>query len=70
MNTEPTNSTFEEGDGRLEGEGTTNGGLTTKEAAGLEPLPNDEFIEESADVDSNTLGGTEETGGEAVVREQ
>ncbi len=70
MNTEPTNSKFDEGDGRLEGEGTTNGGLTTSEAAGIEPMPDDEFIEESADVESNTLGGTQETGGEAVIEEQ
>ena len=70
MNTESTNPKFEEGEGRLEGEGTDNGGLNTKEAAGLEPLPDDEFIEESADIDSNTLGGTEETGGEAVFEEQ
>ncbi len=70
MQTEPTNSNFDEGEGRLAGEGTTNGGLTTEEAAGMEPLPDDEFIEESAEVESNTLGGTEETGGEAVVEEQ
>ena len=70
MDTASTNNRIDEGDGRLEGEGTNNGGLTTKEAAGIEPLPNDEFTEEAADVESNTLGGTEETGGEAVFEEQ
>ena len=70
MNTESTNSNFSAGDGRLEGEGTENGGLTTREAAGLDSPPDDEFIEESANVESNTLGGTEETGGEAVTDEQ
>ena len=49
------------GGGRVEGEGTTNGGLTTEQMAGMQPLPN-ESDEDSADIESNTLGGTSETG--------
>ena len=47
------------GKGRVEGEGTTNGGLTIEQMAGLQPLPNQE---DSADIESNTLGGTADTG--------
>ncbi|GAB3640661.1 hypothetical protein GCM10027423_12970 [Spirosoma arcticum] len=48
------------GRGRVEGEGTTNGGLTTEQMAGLEPIAEDE--EDSATIESNTLGGTADTG--------
>lgn len=47
------------GGGRVEGEETTNGGLTTGQMAGMEPLPDEE---DSADIDSNTLGGTLDSG--------
>lgn len=47
------------GGGRVEGEGTKNGGLTMEQMAGMQPLPNQE---DSADIESNTLGGTSDTG--------
>ena len=47
------------GGGRVEGEGTTNGGLTTEQLAGMEPISSEE---DSADIESNTLGGTSGTG--------
>ena len=52
------------GGGRVEGEGTTNGGLTTEQMAGLQPLPNDEDSADHATdrIESNTLGGTAGTG--------
>ncbi len=46
------------GGGRVEGEDTTNGGLTTGQMAGMEPIPE----EDSADIESNTLGGTSDSG--------
>lgn len=49
------------GGGRVEGEGTTNGGMTTEQMGGLEPLDN-ETDEDNADIDSNTLGGTSDSG--------
>lgn len=50
--------------GRVEGEGTTNGGLTTEQMAGMQPLPNQEDSADRATdrVESNTLGGTSDTG--------
>ena len=52
------------GGGRVEGEGTTNGGLTTEQMAGLQPLPNEEDSTDRATdrIESNTLGGTADTG--------
>lgn len=52
------------GGGRVEGEGTTNGGLTTEQMAGMQPLPNQEDSADRATdrVESNTLGGTSDTG--------
>ncbi|CCH51418.1 hypothetical protein BN8_00341 [Fibrisoma limi BUZ 3] len=47
------------GGGRVEGEGTFNGGMTTEQMAGMEPLPNED---DNADIESNTLGGTSDTG--------
>lgn len=52
------------GGGRVEGEETTNGryagaGLTTGQMAGMEPLLNET---DSADIESNTLGGTSDSG--------
>jgi len=49
------------GGGHMEGEGTTNGGLTTEQTTGPEPLSAEG--EDSADratdrIESNTLGGT------------
>ena len=49
----------ETGGGRVEGEGTTNGGMTTEQMAGLQPLPDEQ---DSATIESNTLGGTSDTG--------
>ena len=49
------------GGGRLEDEGTTNGGMTTEQMAGMDPLP-EEMDEDNADIDSNTLGGTSDAG--------
>lgn len=48
------------GSGRNEGDGTTNGGMTTEEMAGETVQATDS--EESADIDSNTLGGTSDSG--------
>lgn len=48
------------GRGRVEGEGTTNGGLNTEQMAGLEPIADEG--EDSANVESNTLGGTADAG--------
>ncbi len=58
------------GGARVEGEGTTNGGLTTEQMAGMEPISSEENSanqEDSADratdrIESNTLGGTSGTG--------
>ena len=47
------------GGGRVEGEGTTNGGLTMEQMAGVHPLPDEQ---DSANIESNTLGGTSDTG--------
>lgn len=43
----------------MEGEGPINGGLTTEQMAGMQPMPDEE---DSAEIESNTLGGTSETG--------
>lgn len=61
MKTYMTSNESTGGGGRVEGEGTTNGGLTTEQMAGMEPLPN-ENEQDSAHIESNTLGGTSDTG--------
>lgn len=52
------------GGGRVEGEGTTNGGLTTEQMAGMEPIAREE---DSASIESNTLGGTSDTGAGTAI---
>lgn len=54
------------GDGRVEDEGTTNRGLTTEPMAGMKPLA-DEMDEDSAHIESNTLGGTSGTGAGSAI---
>ena len=51
--------------GRVEGESTTNGGLTTEQMAGLEPVADDgkDSANRATDqIESNTLGGTADAG--------
>lgn len=48
------------GGGRLEDEGTFNGGMTTEQMAGMEPLP--EENEDNTDDSGSTLGGTSDSG--------
>lgn len=62
------------GGGREEGEGTTNGGLTTEQMAGMQPLPNQEDRADRATdhratdrIESNTLGGTADTGAGSAI---
>lgn len=61
MKTRMTDKGPHESGGRQEDEGTYNGGMTTEQMAGMEPLPN-ETEEDNADVKSNTLGGTSDSG--------
>lgn len=69
MKTDRMNSESAGGGGHVAGEGTTNGGLTTEQMAGMEPLPNQEDSANRATdrratdrIESNTLGGTSDTG--------
>jgi hypothetical protein len=51
------------GHGRVEGEGTTNGGLTTEQMAGLEPIADEDNTDRATvGIESNTLGGTADAG--------
>lgn len=52
------------GEGRVEGEGTTNGGLKTEQMAGTEPISDEEDSTNHATdrIESNTLGGTSGAG--------
>ena len=71
METYSINDETSGGGGRAEGEGTTNGGMTTEQMDGLQPLP-DDGEQDSADratdrIESNTLGGTSDTGAGPAV---
>lgn len=46
------------GGGRLEDEGTFNGGMTTEQMAGMEPLPDPNDTDDAG----STLGGTADSG--------
>lgn len=61
MKTQMTDGGSTGGGGRGEDEGTTNGGMTTEQMAGMED-PDNESDEDNADIDSNTLGGTSDSG--------
>ena len=52
------------GKGHIEGEGTTNGGMTTEQMAGLEPVSTEEdsALRATDRIESNTLGGTSDAG--------
>ena len=62
------------GGGRAEGEGTTNGGLTTEQMAGMEPIASEEDSAARATdrratdrIESNTLGGTSDAGAGTAI---
>ena len=62
------------GKGRVDGEGTTNGGMTTEQMAGLEPISTEEDSTDHATdhratvrIGSNTLGGTSGTGAGTAI---